>query len=77
MIFKKGFNEKCETIVGWLTNETYRQNYNVEAKIFRRTNKEKRSRVDIHKQMNMGDKQKNTRKGNKHKSLSWKFESNW
>ncbi len=33
MIFKKGFNEKCETIVGWLTNETYRQNLNVEAKI--------------------------------------------
>ncbi len=33
MVLKKDFNEKYETIVEWLTNETYRQNYNVEAKI--------------------------------------------
>jgi hypothetical protein len=33
MILKKYFNEKCETIVEWLNNETYRQNYNVEANI--------------------------------------------
>ncbi len=35
LILKKDFNEKCETIVEWLSNESYRQNLNVEAKILK------------------------------------------
>ena len=44
MIFKKDFNEKCETIVGWLNNETKRQKYNIKANIEENTNKIKRNR---------------------------------